>query len=117
MLRIIDNKKIDLTDEEWRLYQEICKSYDIERRGIQGKDLFIDLFETDEQGIITFLKPPKTLTSMEVYMFLVSVMIHQHLGAACEHVNTVISKLSSKINEIDQKILEVNKILNREKEK
>ena len=38
MLRIIDNKKIDLTDSEFALYNEICKSYD--RNNFSGKDFY-----------------------------------------------------------------------------
>lgn len=73
MLKIIDNKRIDLTDDEWRLYESICGSYK------QGKDLFRDLFETDENGIIVFLKPPKKMFSMEVVIYLQNIMLHQHL--------------------------------------
>lgn len=73
MLRIIDSKRVDLTDDEWSLYENICASYK------QGKDLFRDLFETDDNGIIVFLKPPKKMFSMEVVIFLQNLMIHQHL--------------------------------------
>jgi hypothetical protein len=104
MLRIIDNKRIDLTNTEWEMYNKICKSYDVERRGISGKDLFTDLFETDEHGIIIFLKPPKHLTSMEVYMFLVSVMVHQHLGIACNHVDNLAEKMTEKMTKLDSLI-------------
>ena len=105
MLRIIDNKRIDLTDEEWNLYENICKSYDVEARGVLGKELFIDLFETDENGIIVFLKPPKNLTSMEVYMFLVSTMIHQHLGVSCKFIDQKIGELNKHV-ERAEKILD-----------
>ncbi len=72
MLRIIDNKKISLTADEFALYERIAQSYD--RPNFQGKDLFNGLFETDDNGIIIFLKPPTAkYTSMEVYMFLVSI--------------------------------------------
>jgi hypothetical protein len=108
MIRVIDNKKIDLTNDEWDLYQQICKSYDVERRGVRGKDLFIDLFETDENGIIIFLKPPQSYTSMEVYMFLVGIMVHQHLGVASSYIDKVAIKLDGKIKEIDSKSIELD---------
>jgi len=113
MLRIIDNKKIDLTNEEWTLYQKICESYDVERRGVKGKDLFTDLFETNKQGIIIFLKPPKQLTSMEVYMFLVSIMIHQHLGSACDHVDSLVNKMNEKMDKLDELTKKVEALLNK----
>lgn len=90
-LRIIDNKRVNLTDSEWQLYQEIVKVYTTQMRS--GEDYFKDLFETDSNGIIIFLKPPtKNYSSMECFMFLVSVMIHQHLGSACTRVDALIAE-------------------------
>lgn len=77
MIRIIDFKKIDITDDEWNQYQDICNSYN--RPNFKGTDLFKGLFETDEKGIIVLLKPPVHYTSMEVYLFIMSLMQQQHL--------------------------------------
>jgi len=78
-MRIIDNKKIDLNNDEWSLYQEICKAYTQEPYR-KGEDLFQDLFESDDNGIILFVRPPRTkFTSMEIYLFLISVMNNQHI--------------------------------------
>ena len=108
MLRIIDHKRIDLTESEYKLYQEICRSYDTPK--FKGEDLFKDLFETNEHGIIVFLRPPtKTYTSMEVYMFLVNAMVHQHLGTACDHVDSVIKEAKETISEAKQLINELKK--------
>lgn len=108
MLRIIDNKRIHLTDSEFKLYQEICRSYDTPN--FKGEDLFKELFETDKNGIIIFLRPPtKQYTSMEVYMFLTNVMIHQHLGTACEHVENVLKEAKEVISEGRQLISELKK--------
>jgi hypothetical protein len=94
-LRIIDNKRIDLTAAEWDLYLEICKSYNSAHR--EGKDMFVGLFETDQKGIIVFLKPPtKKFSSMEVYMYLVGVMVHQHLGTACDQVDALTQRMLEK---------------------
>ncbi len=102
-LRIIDNKRINLTDSEWALFQEICKSYD--RPNFQGKDLFKGLFETDDNGIIIFLRPPTSAyTSMEVYMFLITVMIHQHVGTACDGAATLFDDIKTKFNQAAEQI-------------
>ena len=77
MIRIIDFKKIDLTDDEWRQYESICASYN--RPNFKGSELFRSLFETDENGTIVVLKAPTHYTSMEVFMFMMSIMQHQHL--------------------------------------
>ena len=54
--RIVDSKKLEMTDDEWNMYSQIVKSY-TDLHG-KGEDLFIDLFETNDNGIIIFLKPP-----------------------------------------------------------
>lgn len=97
--RIIDKKRILLTDPEWELYQNICKSYD--RPNFSGSSLFAELFETDENGVITFLKPPTRFTSMEVFLFMMSIMQHQHLRAMYEQVDAAVAdcqKVTEKAN-------------------
>jgi len=77
-LKIIDNKKIQLTNDEWNLYEKIVDSYTTVTN--KGEDLFHDLFETDDNGIIIFLKPPSTTrSSLEVFLYLVAVMNQQHI--------------------------------------
>jgi hypothetical protein len=109
-IRIIDNKKIELTDDEFSLYNEICKSYDNAHR--RGKDLFEALFETDDNGVIIFLRPPtKKYSSMEVYMFLVGVMVHQHLGAACDQVDVLAQHMLEKEIEKDKRMAQKEEAL------
>ena len=43
-LYVIDNKKINMTTDEYALYLNIVKSYTTSNN--KGEDLFIDLFET-----------------------------------------------------------------------
>lgn len=104
MLRIIDHKRIELTDAEFALYQEICRSYD--RPNFKGEELFKHLFETNEKGIIIFLRPPqdKVPFSFEVYMFLMNIMVHQHLGAACEHIDFQIAEMK-KVNDEAKRLI------------
>jgi len=89
-MRIICNKRIDLTDDEWLLFQKICDSY----TAYGGESLFEDLFETDKNGIILFLKPPsKKQTSIEIFLFLASVFNHQHVRAMQEQVKDAIAQM------------------------
>ena len=91
-IRIVDNKKVDMTDEEWNMYQKIVKSY-TDLTG-KGEDLFIDLFETGGDGIIIFLKPPsKRRTSLEVFLFLMALMQHQHLRLMHQQMDEAIAEL------------------------
>jgi len=94
--RIIDNKKIEMTEDEWGLYVKICQSYtDLQNK---GEDLFIDLFEADDNGIITFLKPPsKRRSTLEVFLFLMSLMQHQHLRLMHAQIDEACSSLKQKV--------------------
>ena len=98
MIRIIDNKKIDLTESEYQLYQEICKAYDTTT--FQGKDLFRGLFETNDDGLIIFLKPSnKPYASMEVFLYLMSVMVHQHLRQSTQQFDLLMEDARRVIDE------------------
>lgn len=94
-IRVVDNKKVEMTDDEWSMYNKIVKSYtDITGK---GEDLFIDLFETNGEGIIIFLKPPsKRRTSLEVFLFLMSLMQHQHLRLMHEQIDQAVEELKKK---------------------
>ena len=95
-IMVIDNKKIEMTQDEWNMYLKIVKSYTTTTN--KGEDLFIDLFETDANGIIIFLKPPsKMRTSFEVFLFLMSLMQHQHLRLMHQQVDEVCAEVKKKL--------------------
>jgi hypothetical protein len=97
-LQIIDNKKLDMTSDEWAMYQKIVKSYTTLTN--RGEDLFIDLFESDDNGIIIFLKPPsKRQTSLEVFLFLMSIMQHQHLRLMQKQVDDLCDQVREKLKD------------------
>lgn len=97
-IRVVDKKKLEMTDDEWTMYQKIVQSYTTATN--KGEDLFIDLFETDESGIIIFLKPPsKFRTSFEVFLFLMSLMQHQHLRLMHQQVDEVCKEIREKMKD------------------
>ena len=99
MIRIIDNKKIDLTNEEFQMYQDICRSYD--RPNFKGEELFKEHFNTNNDGIIIFVRPPqKRFTSMEVFCFLISIMVNQHLRIGQDQINKLVEEARTKITEL-----------------
>lgn len=99
-VRVVDNKKLDMTEDEWNLYQKIVKSYTKDMN--KGEDLFRDLFETDHNGIIIFLKPPsKFRTSFEVFLFLMSLMQHQHLRLMHQQVADLAAQVKNKLKELE----------------
>ena len=103
MIKVVDNKRLEMTQDEWGMYEKIVKSYTTLTN--KGEDLFMDLFETDSHGIIIFLKPPsKRQTSFEVFLFLMSLMQHQHLRLMQEQVDDICSQMKAKITEINEKL-------------
>jgi hypothetical protein len=95
MIRVVDNKKVEMTEDEWAMYQKICQSYTTTTN--KGEDLFKGLFETNEFGIIIFLKPPSTFrTTFEVFLFLMSLMQHQHLRIMHKQVDDACAEIRQK---------------------
>ena len=110
-IKIIDNKKLALTPSEWDMYQSICRSYD--RPYFKGEELFKDLFQSDNDGIIIFLKPPSSrYTSMEVFLFISGLMVHQHVRQMHAATAALHKSLTDQMNEknklIDEKLLELS---------
>lgn len=103
MIRVVNSKKLEMSDDEWNMYQEIVKSYTTITN--KGSDLFQDLFDTNDKGIITFLKPPsKRQTTMEVFLFLMSVCQHQHIRLMYEEVNNITAQMNEKLKQLDIKL-------------
>jgi len=97
--RIVDSKVIDMTDSEWQLYQKICLSYT--KPNFKGDDLFRGLFHTDEEtGFILFLIPPTTFTSFEIYFFLSSLMMQQHLRQMHAQIDDMVTQVKDKLKEV-----------------
>ena len=113
---IIASKRIDLTQDEWAMYKKIVASYTTATN--KGEDLFIDLFESDEKGIILFLKPPsRRQTSFEVFCFLMSVMQHQHLRLMYEKVEDICIQLKNKSQELDDKCKAIDEKIEKKSSK
>lgn len=94
-IRIVCNKKLDMTDDEFKMYENIVKSYTSTNN--KGEDLFIDLFESNDEGIITFLIPPsKRQTSLEIFLFLMSLQQHQSLRKMFNEVEFLIKQVKEK---------------------
>ena len=103
-IRIIDNKKVELTEDEWQMYRKIVASY-TKPPYQKGEDYFIDLFETDNDGIIIFLKPPsQRQVSLEIFLYCMSIMQNQHLRQVHNQVDILCKKMEGKIKELDEKL-------------
>ncbi len=113
-MNIIDNKRIDMSASEWELYQKICRSYD--RPNFKGEELFKGLFETNGDGVITFVIPPeKQFSSIEVYLFLISIMQNQHLRVCHNIIDALVKETKENteglFNEVKKVIIEAKELL------
>jgi hypothetical protein len=94
-IRIVDNKKIDMTQDEWQMFENICSAHQP-----YGKDLFKGLFETDEEGIIVYLVPPAKKFSLEVIIFLQNLMLHQHLRKIYKEHDDAMKEIKQALEEL-----------------
>lgn len=102
-IRIVANKKIDMSDDEYALYKNISQSYDDE--GYSSDNLFSDLFETDDDGIIIFLRPPrKKATTIEIFLFLTGLMTQQHLRMNYLQIEDLANQIKNKLKEFDDRL-------------
>ena len=78
MKRIVDYKAVDMTDEEFEYYNQIIKEFS---DGVyNAKEMFRDVFETDEEGCISIIRPPlKKEIAWAAILFLQNLMINQRL--------------------------------------
>lgn len=103
--RIIDNKKVLMTEDQYNFYKNICRGYD--RPAFKGELLFQDHFEVDDHGVLLFIKPPQNkYSSMEVYTFLLSLMTTQHISIMREQVETFIEEGKDKLKELLSRVNE-----------
>jgi len=89
MIRAIDYKKVDLTDQEFDFYNQLIKTYMIGDN--DGKAYFSDLFEADDNGIITLIKPIKSIP-WSILFFIQNLMINQHLRSFDERIKRLEKK-------------------------
>lgn len=90
MIKAIDYKKIDLTEAEHEFYQELVKQYTDDSHN--GSDYFRDLFETDGSGMITIIKPTKSIP-WAVLFFVQNIMINQRLRSNDQRIDAIEKQL------------------------
>lgn len=78
MIRVIDHKGVDMTDEEFEYYTKLVHEFTYGNNN--GKDQFHDMFDVDGDGCISFVRPPlKKEVGWAVIVFLQNLMINQRL--------------------------------------
>jgi DNA-binding transcriptional regulator GbsR (MarR family) len=119
MIHIIDNKRIAMTNDEFALYKKICASYD--RTNFDGTELFRDHFEVNDGGIIIFVKPPhQKYSSLEVFCFLISIMVNQHIRINHEQTDALVREstaaVTAKVKELQEQLDKIKELTNNLKQ-
>ena len=101
-MKVIDYKKVDMTDAEFAYYQQLIKKFSDTDQKVDGNKYFKDTFETDENGYITLIKTEKSIP-WAVLFFIQQVMINQRM-----RVNDILvkenKKLISRLEELENKL-------------
>lgn len=88
-MKAIDYKNVDMTEQEFEFYNQLIKTYTIGNG--DGKAYFNDLFEVDDNGIITIIKPIKSVP-WGILFFIQNLMINQHLRSFEARINRLEKK-------------------------
>lgn len=93
MIKAIGNQKLDLNLEEYNYYLELEKIF--------GKDSFVGLFKTNDDGkIISVLPSSSNPTAMALIFFLLNVMFNQRLRRF-DNWMVKMEKLEARIEKIE----------------
>lgn len=100
--RVIDNKKVDMTDDEYNEYIKICRAYD--KPFCKGEELFRGLFETNDDGMIIYIKSlGNRQFTFEVIFFIMNLMQNQWLRAMAVKVNNKLAEIEQRMAAIEKK--------------
>ncbi len=78
MHKVIDYKKINISDEEFNYYNHLVELFSDKDKNIKGSIYFKDLFEVDEDGFIVLIKTEKSVP-WAILFFTQQLMISQRL--------------------------------------
>lgn len=77
-LRVVDFKQLDMTDEEFAYYNQLVEAFS--DGNYSGKNQFHDMFDVDNDGCITMIRPPiGKEVGWAILVFLQNLMINQRL--------------------------------------
>jgi len=107
MFRIVDNKNVEMTDDEFGEFEKICRAHD--QPTFKGEELFRDRFYTDDNGKIVCLKAlGNRMVSFEVVFFLMNLMQNQHLRAMYAEIDVLVTKVEDKLLQVDEKLKDMS---------
>lgn len=80
----IDYQEVDVSKEEADYYKEIVAQ--LTTKEIAGKEYFSNLFQTDDRGFITIIKPKNSIPWIVIH-FIQQIQISQRLRLIDDFIN------------------------------
>jgi len=99
MIKIIANRKVELSNSEWEYYLQIEENF--------GKNSLMGMFETNKEGHILLVRPPVSKpTSMILIFFLLNVQLNQKLRRLTDGIISM-KLLEARVASIEKKLKEL----------
>ena len=86
MHKTIDYKKVDMSEAEFTYYKELIKEFSDDT--LNGENYFRELFDTDDNGLITIVKVEKSIP-WAILFFIQQVQINQRLRLFDKYTETL----------------------------
>jgi len=106
MHKVIDYKKVDMSDDEYNYYKHLVETFSDKDKNISGSIYFKDLFDTDKDGLITLIKTEKVVP-WAVLFFMQQLMLSQRIrliDGLLDRALKIESKINVKMEKLDDKI-------------
>lgn len=97
MYKVIDYKKIDMTESEFEYYKHLVKTFSDDK--IDGAVYFKDLFDVDSAGLITLIKTDKSVP-WAILFFIQQLMISQRLRFV-DDINKTFKKINNRLKKLE----------------
>lgn len=99
MYKIIDYKKIDMSDDEYNYYKHLVEVFSDKDKNISGRIYFEDLFDIDKDGLITLIKTEKVIP-WAILFFMQQLMLSQRLRSI-DNINKVLRKFDKRLKKLE----------------
>jgi hypothetical protein len=95
MIKAIDNKRVDINDEEYAYYKKLIAAF--------GEDELKDLFQSDAHGMITAVTPATNRpTALLLVFFFLNLMLNQRLRRMETQYEARLSELEARLKKIEK---------------
>lgn len=84
MIKGIAYQKVDMTELEFEHYKKLVEQFTDDKQ--KGSAYFEELFETNDKGIITIIKPTRSIP-WAILFFVQNLMINQQLRSNDERIS------------------------------